>query len=413
MVIFKASKFILNGITPSPSKSLAQKLLLYHGFIHPVGRGLYSMLPLGQRVIEKLSRLIDNELEVIGALKVSMPILGPRELWEKTNRWSDMGSELMHTCDRTGADMCLQPTAEEMCTQLVAQLPKFKTSHYPLMIYQTTEKFRDEMNPRFGLIRARQFLMKDLYSFDLSESKANQTYELVSNTYEKILKDKLHLEIFRVNADSGVHGDRLSHEYHLRNSLDEDRIQFWTKYSEVLRAVHNGNKPLEMCCFGIGVTRYDSYIKGFPISITIMIITNRIKHKSGEYDVRLLPAAIEALSPLSNTAIRLPKAIAPFDIAVIVTKSLLSNVLVEMVLSTMERRLEGGVLLDDRVEINVGKRLKLLGQLGIPRIVVIGNTTNRTINEVPRMEYFTTEYNSEKLLNKGELSLNELIQVSD
>lgn len=331
-----------------------------------------------------------------------------------------MGPELIQVKDRLGAELCLQPTAEEMCTQLVAQLPQFKKAAFPLMIYQTTEKFRDEMNPRYGLLRSRQFLMKDLYSFDTTRESSSETYDLVTAAYEKILCQKLNLEVFKVRADSGVHGGRLSHEYHVRNHLEEDGIhycricesgvkrdefpsmegcskcdvtkdhesfstvevahtfQLGTKYAQTLKAQHLG-RPLEMCCFGIGLTR-------------------------------LLPASVELLSP-SSSVIRLPKIIAPFDVAVVVTKSLQSNVLVEMALSSLDRRLRGGVLFDDRVEQNVGKRLKELNQLGIPRIVVLGKSTEISRHEAPRMEYLKTDFVSADLHKKGDFSLNELMQI--
>ncbi|KAK6056535.1 tRNA ligase class II core domain protein [Cooperia oncophora] len=156
-------------------------------------------------------RLIDIEMESTGAMKITMPILGPRRLWEKASRWDSMGTELLRMKDRHEVEWCLQPTAEEMCTELVAQLMSLKKRMFPLLLYQTTEKFRDEMNPvivnKFGLLRARQFLMKDLYSFDIDKEASDQTYQMVP-------------------AAPGVHGGSQSHEYHLKNPLDEDGIHF-------------------------------------------------------------------------------------------------------------------------------------------------------------------------------------------
>ncbi|KAJ1358862.1 hypothetical protein KIN20_017406 [Parelaphostrongylus tenuis] len=416
MVVFKASKYILSGCSPGPTKSSAHRLLQSHGFIHPIGNGLYSLLPLGQRVIDKLIRLVDDQLESIGALKLSLPILGSRTLWTKTSRWDDMGSELFSLKDRHQVEYCLQPTAEEMCTQLISQLPLLKKRMFPLLLFQTTEKFRDEMNPRFGLLRAREFLMNDLYSFDLDKDGARQTYDIVCDLYDQLFRDHLGLEAYKVSAKPGIHGEFHSHEYHLRSSLDEDGIHFCskcgsgskredgphhctcadpssvstfstvevahtfqlgTKYSKALGALTTEKQPMEMCCFGIGISR-------------------------------LLPAIVEVFSE-SEEAIRLPPVIAPFSAAVVVKKDLMLNAITDMTLSSLDRQLEGDVLFDDRVEDTVGKRIKGLLELGIPRIIVIGKVTEGTINEVPKYEYILSHRGCGE--RKQELSLNEMMQV--
>ncbi|ETN70610.1 tRNA ligase class II core domain protein [Necator americanus] len=310
-----------------------------------------SFLPLGQRVIDKLLRLVDYELESIGAMKVHMPILGPRAIWEKTARWESMGAELFKIQDRHKQEMCLQPTAEEMCTELIAQLPLQKKRMFPLLIYQTTEKFRDEMNPRFGLLRSRQFLMKDLYTFDLNKDSASETYKNVCRVYDRILRDHLRLEVYKVVAQPGLHGGSISHEYHLPNPLEEDGIHFCSK---------------------------------------------------------LLPAIVSLLSS-SEKAIRLPTLIAPFSAAVVVTKGLMDNVMTELTLSSLDRRLSGGILLDDRVEDNVGKRIKELRAIGIPRIVVLGKATEKTINKTPKVEYFPPQEDPEHDRSQ-EWTLNEVMQ---
>ncbi|KAE9420689.1 hypothetical protein Angca_006412 [Angiostrongylus cantonensis] len=353
MVVFKASKYILSGCSPGTTKSNAHRLLLDHGFIHPVGSGLYSLLPLGQRVIDKLIRLIDAELESIGALKVSLPILGSRVLWDKTLRWESMGSELFCIKDRHQVEYCLQPTAEEMCTHLISQLPNLKKRVFPLLLYQTTEKFRDEMNPRFGLLRAREFLMNDLYSFDLDKNSAVKTYSMVCDIYDRLFRDKLGLEVYKVDPKPGIHGGSDSHEYHLRNPLDEDGIHF---------------------CF------------------------------------KLLPAIVEVLLE-PKEGIRLPPIIAPFSAAVVVKRDLMLNSITDMMLSTLDRQLEGDVLFDDRVEDTIGKRIKGLQEIGIPRIVVIGKVTESTINEVPKFEYISSQRGCCAPCEKQELSLNEMMQV--
>uniref|UniRef100_A0A0K0DBI2 proline--tRNA ligase n=1 Tax=Angiostrongylus cantonensis TaxID=6313 RepID=A0A0K0DBI2_ANGCA len=360
MVVFKASKYILNGCSPGTTKSNAHRLLLDHGFIHPVASGLYSLLPLGQRVIDKLIRLIDAELESIGALKVSLPILGSRVLWDKTLRWESMGSELFCIKDRHQVEYCLQPTAEEMCTHLISQLPNLKKRVFPLLLYQTTEKFRDEMNPRFGLLRAREFLMNDLYSFDLDKNSAVKTYSMVCDIYDRLFKDKLGLEVYKVSAKPGIHGGSDSHEYHLRNPLDEDGIHFCFKCG-------SGNKREDgphdcQCPDPTSVSSFST----IEVAHTFQLGTN--------YSPLFL------LEP--KEGIRLPPIIAPFSAAVVVKRDLMLNSITDMMLSTLDRQLEGDVLFDDRVEDTIGKRIKGLQEIGIPRIVVIGKVTESTINEV-------------------------------
>uniref|UniRef100_A0A8R1DMB0 proline--tRNA ligase n=2 Tax=Caenorhabditis japonica TaxID=281687 RepID=A0A8R1DMB0_CAEJA len=386
--LLKARKWILSGTTAPASKSLAHTMLVENGFILPNSKGFYSLLPLGQRVIDKLCRILDAEFQKVGALKISMPIVGTKHLWDKANRWETMGAEMIKFEDRQANPLCLQPTAEEMCTDLVATLSPFKKRQFPLMLYQIGDKFRDEMNPRFGLLRARQFLMKDMYSFATDVESSRETYGHVCRVYDTIFRETLALgdDVIKVEADTGVHGGIISHEYHLKSSLDEDFVNLCgqcgkynknesssscstcsensskierfqtieightfhlgTKYSEALGAKFTG-KPLDMCCFGIGVSR-------------------------------LLPAVVDALS-VSSKALRFPRAIAPFDAVIIVKKSLMSNVIVEMTSSSAKRYLKGGILLDDRVDMSAGKRIHEANRLGVPFIVVLANETERSL----------------------------------
>ncbi|CAI2295829.1 unnamed protein product [Caenorhabditis sp. 36 PRJEB53466] len=410
--VLKARKWILSGTTAAASRSLAHTMLIENGFILPSSKGFYSLLPLGQRVIDKLCRILDSEFQKIGALKISMPLVGTKHLWDKTDRWEAMGAEMIKFEDRQKNQMCLQPTAEEMCTELIAQLSPFKKAQFPLMLYQIGDKFRDEMSPRFGLLRARQFLMKDMYSFATSAESSRETYARVCHVYDTIFREILQLadDVVRCEADSGVHGGVVSHEYHLKSSLDEDFVnhcekcgQFnksteiccegatrkvksveightfhlGTKYSQVLGAKFT-NQPLDMCCFGIGVSR-------------------------------ILPAAVDALS-ISKKALRLPRVISPFDAVIIVKKSLTSNVLVEMTSSSASRYLKGGILLDDRVEMSAGRRIHEANQLGIPFIVVLANETERSlVTSKPLVEVFTTHPKTEDPVAQGSMSLEQFV----
>ncbi|PIC54191.1 hypothetical protein B9Z55_003546 [Caenorhabditis nigoni] len=199
-MLHKAKKWILSGATAPASKSVAHRMLIENGFILPTAKGFYSLLPLGQRVIDKLCRILDSEFQKSGAMKIGMPIVGTKQLWDRTKRWEAMGSEMIKFEDRQKAQLCLQvekiwstPTAEEMCTDLIGQLSPLKKSQFPVMLYQIGEKFRDEMNPRFGLMRARQFLMKDMYTFSLDSESSQKTYQKISRVYERIFGEQLQL----------------------------------------------------------------------------------------------------------------------------------------------------------------------------------------------------------------------------
>ncbi|UMM14959.1 hypothetical protein L5515_002577 [Caenorhabditis briggsae] len=415
-MLHKAKKWILSGATAPASKSVAHRMLIENGFILPTAKGFYSLLPLGQRVIDKLCRILDSEFQNSGAMKVGMPIVGTKQLWDRTRRWEAMGSEMLKFEDRQKAQLCLQPTAEEMCTDLIGQLSPLKKAQLPVMLYQIGEKFRDEMNPRFGLMRARQFLMKDMYSFALDSESSQKTYHNISNVYDRIFGEQLQLadDLIKVQADSGIHGGHISHEYHVRSSLEEDFVDYCTqcgtfskeetpkmcsrcsaspqkiasveiahtfhlgtKYSEALGAKFQG-KPLDMCCFGIGVSR-------------------------------LLPATIDLLS-VSDKALRLPRVISPFDAVIIVKKSLMSNVIVEMTSSSASRYLKGGILLDDRIEMSPGKRIHEANRLGIPFIIVLANETERSlVTQEPVIEVFTTHPKSADPVDQGSMTLDRFV----
>ncbi len=180
------------------------------------------LLPLGERVLDKISRVIDSELTAIQCAKMNMPLVHPAVAWKASGRWQQAGAELLRLTDRRGAHMCLAPTHEEVFTALVAAEV---SSHrqLPLRLYQTGKKFRDEVRPRFGLLRAREFVMKDLYTFDVDAESALQTYRDVSGAYERIL-NRLGLPWMRVEADSGLIGGDCSHEYHVPATVGEDML---------------------------------------------------------------------------------------------------------------------------------------------------------------------------------------------
>eukprot|EP00462_Mataza_sp_D1_P022577 CAMPEP_0175126196 /NCGR_PEP_ID=MMETSP0087-20121206/3718_1 /TAXON_ID=136419 /ORGANISM="Unknown Unknown, Strain D1" /LENGTH=222 /DNA_ID=CAMNT_0016408079 /DNA_START=26 /DNA_END=691 /DNA_ORIENTATION=+ len=206
--------------TPSDAFLVSHKLLHRAGFIRQLGVGFYILMPLGLRVLRKIEKIIDEELQAIGCQRTQMPMIMSAQLWKKTGRWDEGGDELFRLKDRKGGDFCIGPTHEEAFTSHVASLVSSPKS-LPLRLYQVGSKFRDERRPRFGLLRAREFVMKDLYSFDATTADALTTYSEVSCAYDNIFS-RLGVPFVKVDADSGAIGGKLSQEYHFTASAGED-----------------------------------------------------------------------------------------------------------------------------------------------------------------------------------------------
>ncbi len=198
--------------------------LLRGGFIRSLGSGLYTWLPLGLRVVQKIERIVREELTARGAQEILMPFVQPGELWKESGRWIDMGPEMLRVVDRHENDYCLSPTHEEVITEL------FRTNfnsyrQLPCNLFQINTKFRDEIRPRFGVMRSREFIMKDGYSFHVDEISLNETYQLMYDAYSAILT-RLGVEFRAVEADPGVIGDGQSHEFHVLAESGEDALAF-------------------------------------------------------------------------------------------------------------------------------------------------------------------------------------------
>ena len=213
--------------TPSDADTVSHQLMLRAGLIRKLASGLYTWLPLGYRTLQKLTTLIRRSMNETGAMELLMPVVQPSQLWRETDRWTMMGPELLRFKDRNSRDFCLGPTHEEVITDLVRDEIN---SHrqLPATFYQIQTKFRDEIRPRFGVMRSREFTMKDAYSFHLDQNCLDQTYEVMSQTYSSIL-DQLQLDYRRVDADSGNIGGNASHEFHVLADSGEDEIVFSNK----------------------------------------------------------------------------------------------------------------------------------------------------------------------------------------
>lgn len=369
----------------------SHRLMLQAGLIHAASPGCYSYLPPTVRAMEKLIRVMDEEMQAVGGQKVLMPSLSPAELWRASGRWDGMGPELFRLRDRHGKGYCLGPTHEEAVTELVAAQSNLSYRQLPLRLYQVSRKFRDEPRPRLGLLRSREFHMKDMYTFDASPQAARHTYDLLCAAYCSLF-GRLRLPCVRVQAAAGSIGGTVSHEFQLPAEVGEDRLllcpdghfaanvetlseeqtscptcgeklsqtrgievghtfYLGTKYSSVCNAVFcsSDNKPqlAEMGCYGLGVTR-------------------------------ILAASIEVLS--TEDSIRWPSLIAPYQLCFIPPKRGSKEeeegaVLLEQMCDAVAEalpHLAGDAVLDDRTQLTIGKRLKDANKLGFPYVIIAG-----------------------------------------
>ncbi len=210
--------------TPADAELVSHQLMLRAGMIRKLGAGLYTWLPLGFRVLHKVINIVRQEMNNIHAQEVLMPAVQPAELWQETNRWEEFGPQLLCMKDRNEREYCFGPTHEEVITDLVRnELRSYK--QVPTCFYQIQTKFRDEIRPRFGVMRAREFLMKDAYSFHLDKDSLQQTYDDMYQAYSKIFT-RLGLEFRVVLADTGAIGGSQSHEFHVLADSGEDTLAF-------------------------------------------------------------------------------------------------------------------------------------------------------------------------------------------
>ncbi len=222
----RASRFLIatQKETPADAEVISHQLMLRAGLIRKLASGLYTWLPLGLRVLRKVEAIVREEMDSAEAQEVLMPVVQPAELWQESGRWEEYGGELLRIADRHGRDFCLGPTHEEIITDLIrGEIRSYK--QLPANFYQIQTKFRDETRPRFGVMRAREFIMKDAYSFHATAESLQQTYDVMHAAYCKIFQ-RLGLDFRPVLADTGSIGGSFSHEFHVLADSGEDDIAF-------------------------------------------------------------------------------------------------------------------------------------------------------------------------------------------
>src|SRR6056300_1706567 len=210
--------------TPSDAEIVSHRLMLRAGMIKKLASGLYTWMPTGLKVLRKVEHIAREEMNAAGAIELSMPVVQPAELWQESGRWAQYGPELLRMHDRHNRDFCLGPTHEEVITDIARnELASYK--QLPINFYQIQTKFRDEIRPRFGVMRAREFIMKDSYSFHANDESLQETYKAMFEAYNKIFT-QLGLNYRSVAADSGAIGGDSSHEFHVLADSGEDLIAF-------------------------------------------------------------------------------------------------------------------------------------------------------------------------------------------
>src|SRR3954469_12930487 len=222
----RATAFFLSTLKEAPAEAelVSHKLMLRGGLIKRLGSGLYTWMPLGLKVLRRVENVVREEMEAAGALELLMPAVQPAELWQETGRWEVFGPQMLKIKDRHQRDFCFGPTHEEVITDIARREIK-SYRQLPLTFYQIQTKFRDEIRPRFGVMRAREFLMKDAYSFHASYADLEREYRNMYDAYTRIFT-RLGLQFRAVAADTGAIGGTGSHEFHVLADSGKDAIAF-------------------------------------------------------------------------------------------------------------------------------------------------------------------------------------------
>ena len=378
--------------TPSDAETISHQLMIKAGLIRKVASGIYNWLPQGFKVLKKVENIVRKEMDKSGALEILMPMVQPGELWKESGRWQQYGKELLIFEDRHEREFCLGPTHEEIITDICRNdLRSHK--QLPIIFYQIQNKFRDEIRPRFGVMRSREFLMKDAYSFDLSEEGMDKSYKKMREAYTNIF-DSLGLEYRIVKADSGAIGGSESEEFHVLADSGEDLLAFSDKSDYAINAEllikaqsdqnaenlegqpsPDGKENLKLKrgievwhIFKIG-TKYSKSMK-----LKLQGEKGNIYPEMGCYGIgisRIVAAAIEQNN--DEKGIIWPKQISPYQIALIEInpkKEPNLNLMCQKLYESLKKNGQD-VLWDDR-EQNPGVKFTDMELLGIPQMIIIG-----------------------------------------
>ena len=396
----KASHLILGTQRENPADAeiISHQLMIRAGLVRQVSSGIYNWLPIGKKVLQKVENIIRKEMNIAGAQEILMPMVQPASLWEESGRIDQYGQELLVFLDRHENKFCLGPTHEEIITDLCKNL---LTSYkqLPVTLYQIQTKFRDEIRPRFGVMRSREFLMKDAYSFDLDKESLDQSYSVMKEAYIKIF-DSLGLDYRIVKADSGAIGGSDSEEFHVLADSGEDLLAFSDKSeyainAELLTELQDGQDPYSLegkpSPDGKGLLKLKKGIEVGHIfklgrkyseilNLRIQGENNDIHPEMGCYGIgasRIVAAAIEQNH--DEKGIIWPKALAPFEVALVEVNPKKKDEIKEKSseIYNLLKENDIDVLWDDR-EKRPGVKFTDMEVTGIPLIIIIGERTLET-----------------------------------
>lgn len=394
----KLSQYFLPTLKENPVDATiaSHQLMIRAGMIRQTASGIYSWLPLGLKVLRNIEKVVKEEINKAGALEILMPTIQPAELWIESGRYDDYGKEMLRIKDRHDRDILYGPTHEEVVTDIFR---KNVTSYkdLPKNLYQIHWKFRDEIRPRFGVMRGREFLMKDGYSFDIDEAAAHKTYDLMYSAYFKIFK-RLGLKPIALRADTGAIGGSLSHEFHVLADTGESAIFYDKKFDELAEKPDFDIKEMQKI-YAMADEMHDE--KNCPIApdqlasrrgIEVGHIFNfgqkyskameasvmgaggeKIYPNMGSYGIgvsRLVGAIIEASHDANG--IIWPKSVAPFQIALINVKSgdeLCDKLCQEIYDRFSAQNIE--VIYDD-TKAGLGQKFAIMDLIGIPTQIIVG-----------------------------------------
>jgi prolyl-tRNA synthetase len=330
---------------PKEAETISHKLLIRAGLIDKLASGVYTYLPLGLKVLRKVENIVREEMNNSGAVELLMPSLQPATLWKETGRYEKMGRDMIKFTDRHEREMIFGPTHEEVITDIVRKYIK-SWKQLPIILYQIQTKFRDEIRPRFSIIRAREFLMKDAYSFDIDEEGLDKSYNLMKETYKKIF-ERCGIKFTIREAESGVIGGKFSEEFVAEGECSELEVghifKLGIEYSKSMKAYFvdkdGKERPIYMGCYGIGVSR---------------IVASIIE---GNYD---------------KDGIIWPTSVAPFLIDIVPT-NIVENEILKIGEKIYNELKENGfdAIFDDRDE-SAGVKFKDADLCGFPFQIIIG-----------------------------------------
>ena len=382
--------FTLKDI-PSEAEVVSHKLMIKSGMIRKLSSGQYSWLPIGLKIVKKIEKIIRIQLENIGCTEILMPSVQPAELWKESGRWEKYGPELLRFTDRHKRDLCLGPTFEEVITDLIKKdVNSYK--QLPINFYQISSKFRDEIRPRFGVMRAREFIMKDAYSFHASQECLDITYGMYESAYKSIF-DSLMLDFTIVEADSGNIGGSQSNEFHIIADtgeddllLDKDMIGMNIEIAKVKYSENNLDALIKKSGLthkkGIEVGHIFKLGQKYSEEMSAKITDKNSKSINifmGCYGIgvtRIVAAAIEQNH--DEKGISWPKPLTPFDAVIIEIDGHKNDSVKNHSESIYEylRSKNIDVILDDR-PASFGNKLKDWELIGIHNIIIIGKNESK------------------------------------